>query len=79
MSGYFVFWGEFHPSLNVFSFTEFKEAFLLFDRTGEGLICFSQCGDVMRSLGQNPTTADVLKVLGNPKSEGETGLYATPS
>ncbi|XP_061630764.1 myosin light polypeptide 6 isoform X2 [Phyllopteryx taeniolatus] len=48
---------------------EFKEAFLLFDRTGEGMICYNQCGDVMRSLGQNPVTADVLKVLGNPKAE----------
>ncbi|KAK3519125.1 hypothetical protein QTP70_018849, partial [Hemibagrus guttatus] len=25
----------------------FKEAFLLFDRTGDGKICYSQCGDVM--------------------------------
>ncbi|XP_061842479.1 myosin light polypeptide 6 isoform X2 [Nerophis lumbriciformis] len=48
---------------------EFKEAFLLFDRTGDGMICYTQCGDVMRSLGQNPVTADVLKVLGNPKAE----------
>ncbi|CAH6788628.1 unknown_gene_2017 [Phodopus roborovskii] len=36
---------------------EFKEAFQL------------QCGDVMRALGQNPTNAEVLKVLGNPKSD----------
>uniref|UniRef100_A0A3Q3L587 EF-hand domain-containing protein n=1 Tax=Mastacembelus armatus TaxID=205130 RepID=A0A3Q3L587_9TELE len=49
----------------------FKEAFLLFDRTGDGKICFSQCGDVMRALGQNPVNAEVLKVLGNPKAEGE--------
>ncbi|KAM8974897.1 myosin light polypeptide 6-like isoform 1-T1 [Pelodytes ibericus] len=48
---------------------DFKEAFYLFDRTGEGKIMFSQCGDVMRALGQNPTNAEVLKVLGNPKSE----------
>ncbi|XP_041097842.1 myosin light polypeptide 6 isoform X4 [Polyodon spathula] len=48
---------------------EFKEAFLLFDRTGDGKIHYSQCGDVMRALGQNPTNAEVLKVLGNPKSE----------
>jgi len=54
--------------------TEFKEAFLLFDRTGEGKICYSQCGDVMRALGQNPVNAEVLKVLGNPKSEGKLGL-----
>lgn len=25
----------------------------------------------MRALGQNPVNAEVLKVLGNPKSEGE--------
>lgn len=50
---------------------EFKEAFLLFDRTGDGKISFSQCGDVMRALGQNPVNAEVLKVLGNPKAEGE--------
>ncbi|XP_029911065.1 myosin light polypeptide 6 isoform X1 [Myripristis murdjan] len=48
---------------------EFKEAFLLFDKTGEGKISYSQCGDVMRALGQNPVNAEVLKVLGNPKAE----------
>uniref|UniRef100_A0A3P9GYE1 EF-hand domain-containing protein n=1 Tax=Oryzias latipes TaxID=8090 RepID=A0A3P9GYE1_ORYLA len=48
---------------------EFKEAFLLFDRTGDGKISYSQCGDVMRALGQNPVNAEVLKVLGNPKAE----------
>ena len=50
---------------------EFKEAFLLFDRTGDGKISYCQCGDVMRALGQNPVNAEVLKVLGNPKSDGE--------
>uniref|UniRef100_A0A8C7E339 Calglandulin n=1 Tax=Naja naja TaxID=35670 RepID=A0A8C7E339_NAJNA len=50
---------------------EFKEAFMLFDRTptGEMKITYSQCGDVMRALGQNPTNAEVLKVLGKPKTE----------
>ncbi|XP_038610299.1 myosin light chain 4 [Tachyglossus aculeatus] len=50
---------------------EFKEAFSLFDRTatGEMKISYSQCGDVLRALGQNPTNADVLKVLGKPKPE----------
>lgn len=54
-----------------FESLEFKEAFQLFDRTGDGKILYSQCGDVMRALGQNPTNAEVLKVLGNPKSDGE--------
>ncbi|XP_075055673.1 myosin light polypeptide 6 isoform X1 [Mixophyes fleayi] len=49
--------------------SDYKECFSLFDRTGDGKIFFNQCGDVMRALGQNPTNAEVLKVLGNPKSE----------
>lgn len=53
------------------SMLEYKDAFLLFDRTGEGKITYSQCGDVMRALGQNPVNAEVLKVLGNPKLEGK--------
>ncbi|XP_068598733.1 myosin light polypeptide 6-like isoform X1 [Brachionichthys hirsutus] len=48
---------------------DYKDAFLLFDRSGEGKISYSQCGDVMRALGQNPINAEVLKVLGNPKLE----------
>lgn len=54
-------------------FAEFKEAFLLFDRTpkGEMKITFGQCGDVLRALGQNPTQAEVMRVLGKPKQEGE--------
>ncbi|XP_039657618.1 myosin light polypeptide 6 isoform X4 [Perca fluviatilis] len=61
-----------HTAMSDFSedqILEFKEAFLLFDRTGDGKISFSQCGDVMRALGQNPVNAEVLKVLGNPKAE----------
>uniref|UniRef100_A0A672PP26 Zgc:163073 n=1 Tax=Sinocyclocheilus grahami TaxID=75366 RepID=A0A672PP26_SINGR len=49
----------------------FKEAFLLFARTpsGEMKISLAQCGDVMRALGQNPTNAEVLNVLGKPMPE----------
>ncbi|KAG5271970.1 hypothetical protein AALO_G00160170 [Alosa alosa] len=67
---------DFDPKSITLSFTadqieEFKEAFQLFDRTpgGEMKITFAQCGDVMRALGQNPTNADVLKVLGKPRPE----------
>ncbi|VFV17245.1 myosin light chain 3-like [Lynx pardinus] len=50
---------------------EFKEAFMLFDRTPkcEMKITYGQCGDVLRALGQNPTQAEVLRVLGRPKQE----------
>uniref|UniRef100_A0A8B9PKL1 Myosin light chain 3 n=1 Tax=Apteryx owenii TaxID=8824 RepID=A0A8B9PKL1_APTOW len=50
---------------------QFKEAFSLFDRTpkSEMKITYAQCGDVLRALGQNPTQAEVMKVLGRPKPE----------
>ncbi|CAG12410.1 unnamed protein product, partial [Tetraodon nigroviridis] len=67
---------DFDPKSITLEFTsdqieEFKEAFTLFDRTptGEMKITYAQCGDVMRALGQNPTNADVLKVLGKPRPE----------
>lgn len=50
---------------------EYREAFMLFDKVGEGRISYIQCADVMRALGQNPTDAEIVKVLGNPKAEGE--------
>jgi hypothetical protein len=34
---------------------EFKEAFSLFDRDGDGKITSKELGTVMRSLGANPT------------------------
>ncbi|XP_030343300.1 myosin light chain 3 [Strigops habroptila] len=67
---------EFNPASVKVEFTpdqieEFKEAFSLFDRTpkSEMKITYAQCGDVLRALGQNPTQAEVLKVLGRPKPE----------
>ncbi|XP_043931874.1 myosin light chain 1/3, skeletal muscle isoform isoform X1 [Protopterus annectens] len=48
---------------------DFKEAFLLFDRVGDSKISYDQVADVMRALGQNPTNAEVNKVLGNPSNE----------
>uniref|UniRef100_A0A8C7JNR5 Myosin light polypeptide 6-like n=1 Tax=Oncorhynchus kisutch TaxID=8019 RepID=A0A8C7JNR5_ONCKI len=60
---------SFQIEFNLDQIHEFKEAFLLFDRTGDGKISYSQCGDVMRALGQNPVNSEVLKVLGNPKAE----------
>ncbi|XP_060683686.1 myosin light chain 3, skeletal muscle isoform-like isoform X2 [Hemiscyllium ocellatum] len=51
---------------------DFKEAFLLFDRTGNSKITLSQVADVMRALGQNPTNAEVKKILNNPSAEEMT-------
>lgn len=58
---------------------EFKEAFSLFDRTGDDKIFLAQAGDVFRALGQNPTNLEVSKVLGNPKAEDLTVKRLTVS
>lgn len=59
-----------------FLFTDFKDAFQLFDRTpaNEMKITYAQCGDLIRALGQNPTNVEIMHVLGKPKPEG--GWYA---
>jgi calmodulin len=42
---------------------EFKEAFSLFDRDGDGKITSKELGTVMRSLGQNPTEAELADMI----------------
>ena len=55
--------------------SEFREAFQLFDRSGDERIKLSQAGDVFRALGQNPTNAEVMKVLNMPKPEGRNSYH----
>jgi calmodulin len=38
---------------------EFKKAFSLFDKDGDGTLLTKNLGTVMRSLGQNPTEAEL--------------------
>merc|ERR1712164_193001 len=42
---------------------EFKEAFSLFDKDGDGTITTRELGTVMRSLGQNPTEAELADMI----------------
>jgi len=42
---------------------EFQEAFALFDTRGDGMIPANQVGEVLRALGQNPTEADVRRLV----------------
>lgn len=47
--------------------TNYKEAFSLFDRRGNGRVALDSLGDLLRACGQNPTLAeirDLEKTLG---------------
>merc|ERR1711976_199085 len=50
--------------------SEFKEAFSLFDRDGDGTIDSHELGTVMRSLGQNPTTTELHDMINEVDSDG---------
>ena len=49
---------------------EFKEAFNLFDRNGDGSITTAELGTVMRSLGQNPTEAELADMINTIDTDG---------
>ncbi|KAH9249646.1 calmodulin [Batrachochytrium salamandrivorans] len=50
-------------NLSAEQIAEFKEAFSLFDKDGDGTITTKELGTVMRSLGQNPTEAELQNMI----------------
>ncbi|XP_037946792.1 calmodulin-like [Teleopsis dalmanni] len=42
---------------------EFREAFTLFDKDGDGFITTNELGVVMRSLGRNPTESQLTEMI----------------
>jgi len=50
---------------------EFKEAFSLFDKDKDGVITTQELGNVMRSLGQNPTETDLQDMIREVDAGGE--------
>ena len=57
-----------HPS-------EYRDAFGLFDKRGDGKIDSNQIGDVLRALNLNPTELDVKKVVAEVDPSGEWGRW----
>ncbi|VDP01314.1 unnamed protein product [Heligmosomoides polygyrus] len=49
---------------------EFKEAFSLYDKDGDGTITTKKMGTVMRSLGQNPTEAELQDLINEVDADG---------
>jgi len=54
----------------LFMISEFKEAFSLFDKDGDGTITTKELGTVMRSLGQNPTEAELQDMINEVDADG---------
>ena len=55
---------------------EFKEAFSLFDKDGDGTITTKELGTVMRSLGQNPTEAELQDMINEVDADGPFPLFS---
>ena len=59
------------PSLYQNLCLEWREAFRLFDRDGDGSITVEEIGTVMRSLGQHPTDTDLTDMIKDVDIDGK--------
>lgn len=58
---------------------EYRDAFALFDKRGDGKIDSDQIGDVLRALNLNPTEADVKKIVNEVDPNGKSYIVNTTS
>uniref|UniRef100_UPI00035AC984 RGECO1 n=1 Tax=Discosoma sp. TaxID=86600 RepID=UPI00035AC984 len=70
-------WEATRDQLTEEQIAEFKEAFSLFDKDGDGTITTKELGTVMRSLGQNPTEAELQDMINEVDADGD-GTFDFP-
>jgi hypothetical protein len=54
--------------------TNYKEAFSLFDKRGNGRVTLDSLGDLLRACGQNPTLSEIRDLEKNVGSDCELQL-----
>ena len=59
------------PDLDDVAIESFQSAFALFDKDGSGAINADELGTVMRSLGETPTDAEVIKMVQEVDESGD--------
>jgi Ca2+-binding EF-hand superfamily protein len=59
--------------------TNYKEAFALFDKRGNGRCAIDSLGDLLRACGQNPTLAEIQELEKGLGSECEFCAPPSPS
>ena len=67
--------GKNNKLINQLISVEFKEAFSLFDKDGDGTITTKELGTVMRSLGQNPTEGELQDMVNEVDADGNNNIY----
>jgi len=40
-----------------------KDAFAMFDKSGDGVVSINELGEVMKTLGQNPTEPELQNII----------------
>jgi len=58
-------------SLTEEQIAEYKEAFSLFDKSGDGTITTKDLGTVIRALGKNPTEAELQDIINEVDPNGD--------
>ena len=60
--------------LTEYQIAEYKEAFQIFDKHGEGTISSKELGTIMRSLGLNPSDEDLKEIIDSFDNEKNNNL-----
>lgn len=51
---------------------EYREAFSMYDKNGDGVISAKELGEVMRALGENPTETEIVRIINEVDIDGQS-------